>query len=161
MATAVSNAGLCTIKILIPGGSLETLGYTRNGAEPTEEAFFIDVPGDENGGDEGPPIEIQYMGQIARIRVELTKFDVAVLAKVRKRIHTATLGTPATAGTLMFAGTKDFRLLLHSPNDPRNFPRVICRGAIESNNGTKWQSWSMEFEAHKDANGVLENTTTT
>ncbi len=160
MAAAVRNAGLCTVKVQMPSGSIEILGYTRDGAEPTEETHMVEVPGDENGGDEGPPIEIQHLGDRARIRLEFTKIDKTVLDKVRNRVPGGTFGTPATPGTLMFAAGKDFRLILHSPNEPRNFPRCICRSAIESNNGTKWQRWSLEIEAFKNDSGVLENTTT-
>ncbi len=33
---------------------------------------------DENGGDAGPPIEIQQLGEKATVRLELNKFDAAV-----------------------------------------------------------------------------------
>ena len=159
MAAAVRNAGLCTVKVQFPGDSIETLGYTRNGAEVSEHAYHEDVAGDQNGGDAGPPIDVQYLGATAHIRLDMTKVDIAVMAKIRARLDGATFGTPSTPGTFMFSGTKDFRLILDSPNDPRNFPRVIARNEISSNNGTKYQSWSLELEAHKNDSGVLENTT--
>ena len=161
MAATVRNAGLTTVKIKFPSGSIETLGYTRNGAEVGEEAHYEDVHGDENGGDAGPPIDIQYLGAIARIRLDCTKFDIAVINKIRARLDSATLGTPGTAGTFMFGGAKDFRLILDCTTDPRNFPRVICREEISSNLGTKYQAWSLTLEAHKNGSGVLWDTTTT
>lgn len=160
MAATVRKAGLCPIKIQLPSGALELVGYTRGGADVTENGYYTEVPGDENGGDEGPPIEIQYFGETALIRIELTKQDMTVLNKVRTRTVGGTLGTPGASGTLMFADGHAFRLLLHAPNDPRNFPRTICRGAIESNVGTKWQGWTLEFEAFKDASGILFDATT-
>ena len=68
MANLVHVAGLALIKISFGGSGYLELGYTRNGADITHEGFFLDVPGDENGGDEGPPIEIQFLGEIARVR---------------------------------------------------------------------------------------------
>ena len=161
MAETVNKDGLCAIKIAAPfGGTLELLGYSRNGVEPDLEPYFDDVPGDQNGGDNGPPIEIQYFGEIARVRIEVTKFDPAVAAKITARCPSATAGTPHAVGTLLFAEGEYYRLLLHTPTRPMNFTRAIPRGAVTANKGTKWQTYTCEFECHKDANGVLYNATT-
>ena len=63
MPPQIQVAGLAPIKV-----DGELLGYTRNGADTTKEAYWLDVPGDENGGDDGPPIDVQYLGEIARVR---------------------------------------------------------------------------------------------
>jgi hypothetical protein len=69
MTATPQNHGKATIRVNTgSAGVLETVGYTRNGADLTTEGFWIDVPGDENGGDSGPPIEIQYVGEMARVR---------------------------------------------------------------------------------------------
>ena len=68
MAIAVIVDGLVTVKITPYGGAQASLGYTRNGVDITFEGFFLDVMGDETGGDDGPPIDRQYLGEIARIR---------------------------------------------------------------------------------------------
>lgn len=162
MATAVHNAGLCTVKINAnQGAGIETLGYTANGAQKTTEGKFLDVPGDANGGDEGTPIDIQWLGEIARVRLELTDFDTAVLAKVKARVAGNTAGTPGTVGTFLFSGSnKNFRLILDSPNDPYNFPRAVPRGVQEVNLGTKYERVIVEFECYKNASDVLYNTST-
>lgn len=164
MAATVHVAGACEIKVKFPtaiSGALTSLGYTRNMADVTKEAFWLDVPGDENGGDDGPPIEIIYLGEIARIRLELTKWDDTPANAIRARIDAATAGTPTTPGTMAFSATKAFRVLLNSANDPRNFPRVIPRSSIEIGRGTKYSSLILELEAHKDSSGVLYNALTT
>jgi len=46
------------------------LGYTINGVEITHETFMSDVPGDQNGGDEGPPIEFNKGSKFARLMLE-------------------------------------------------------------------------------------------
>lgn len=143
------------------GGGLQTLGFTRNFAEVTKEAYWVDVPGDENGGDDGPPIDVIYLGETGRVRLELTKFDEAVANIVRARLQGATAGIPDTPGTLMFQDGKTLRVLLNSPNLPLNFPRAFCRDPIEIGKGTKFSSLILQFEAHKNAAGLLYDATTT
>lgn len=160
MPATVQLAGACQVKVASTTLTLSLLGYTRNYANVAKEAFFVDVPGDENGGDDGPPIEIIYLGEIARIRLELTKYDNVIANNVRMRVDAATAGVPSTPGTLMFSANKGMRVLLDAPNDPRNFPNCIPRQAIEIGRGTKWSTFVCEFEAHKDATGVLYNAVT-
>jgi hypothetical protein len=161
MAATPQVAGKCLIKISVasPWSVLLDLGYSRNGVDVDEEGFFGDVPGDENGGDSGPPIDIQYFGNTARVRLELTKFDRTVFDHLRKRVQGSTIGTPATSGTLMIAEGKYCRLCLVATNDNRNFPIAIPRNVISMNIGTRFQTAVCEFECHKDSNGVLWNTT--
>lgn len=159
MAAGVQVPGLATVKINAYN-SLETLGYSVNGVNARMEAFFVNVPGDENGGHEGPPIDVQIMGQIAIVRLELSKYDSAVADKITARVSQGTAGTPSTAGGLMFAGALAMRLLIHSVSFPLNFPRAFPRGGIELNRGTRYATYVCEFECHKDGNGVLYNATT-
>lgn len=167
MATSIAVAGACQIKIdanVSAGPGLEELGYTANGAETDEDPRWLDVPGDQRGGDDGTPIGWVWLSQMVTIRMELTKFDTAVLAKVRRRIPSsaATLGTPPAAGTVVDPSTptKFFRLLLNAANNPINFPLAIPKGAISVNRGTKFERWVLEWEAHIDKDGVLWNTST-
>lgn len=160
MAVAIQVTGPALIKVGTGAASaLENLGYTRNGAEIVAEGYWINVPGDENGGDDGPPIDVQFVGETARIRLELTKWDVTVAAEVESRFKDGTGGTPGTAGTLMFSGSKAMRLVIVPTTGGRNFPRAFPRFAIELNKGTRFSTFVVEFEAHKDAAGVLWNTT--
>jgi len=141
--------------------ALETFGYTRQGAEVRDQGFWIDVPGDQHGGDAGPPIDIQYLGEICRIRCEMTKWDEDVAAKIRSRLKGGTEGTPGTPGTLMFQDEKTIRVLINTTQRKLNFPRCFIRGEWEINKGTKFSTLIVEFEAHKDANGVLYNAVAT
>src|SRR5690606_1091547 len=108
-----------------------------SGVEITEQAFMYDVHGDEQGGDVGPPIDIQYMGEVHAIRATMTKYDEDVLNKVRVRLRGGTVGRTGTPGSLLFAGNLFYRLLINSPLRPRNYPRVVFREAFEVNKGTK------------------------
>ncbi len=165
MATIVNVGGLIYIKVDY-GEGLKTLGFTRNGVQYTEESFWGDVPGDENGGDEGPPIEVQYFGEVHRIRCELTKYDPDVAAKVGGKVRGFSSGTPADPGTLMFASTKYMRALFTGTPPAgdahtRNYPYAIPRMPIELNAGTKFATLVIEFEAHKIPDQtVLYNTST-
>jgi hypothetical protein len=161
MAAAPQVFGPAEIKVGTgSSGALESLGFTRQGAEIRSQGFFIDVPGDQNGGDQGPPIEVQYLGEILRVRAELTKWDEAVAAKVRSRLAAGTEGSPGTPGTLMFGDSKTIRVLIAPTTGAVNCPRCFIRGEWEMNKGTKYSTLILEFEAHKDANGVLYNAST-
>ncbi len=168
MAVAVQVAGLATIAVGAEGAAfadLSILGYTRDGAEIVTEGHYVDIPGDENGGDEGPPIDVQYLGETAKARLELTKWNSTVADTIASRLHGATAGTPGTAGSLMFAGSYVKRVLIYKAGTPNvamfNFPRAFCRAPIEINKGTKFSTLILELEAYKDANGVLYNTSVT
>jgi len=144
--------------------SIWDLGYTRNGAEISFQGFFLDVPGDENGGDDGPPIDVQYMGETATIRMELTKYNATVAEQVQARLSDGAGGVPGQAGFLMFGDAKAWRLLIVPANSPINFPRAFPRNVIELNKGTRFSTLVVEFEAHKAGTGaaaVLWNADTT
>lgn len=132
------------------------LGYTRNGVDETAEGYWLDVPGDQNGGDDGPPVEVQYLGEIVRVRLELTKWDETVADAIRKRVLSATAGVSSTPGTLMFSQSKFVRLTCNSASDndhDRNYPTAIPRMPIEQNRGTKYSTLVCEFECHAAAAG--------
>jgi len=143
------------------GGALADLGYTQNGADLSFQGYMENVPCDDMGGDAGPPAEILYHGETALIRLELTKWDPVPVAVLNGRLRgLATPGTPAGPGVLMFTGTHDFRLLILTSEMPYNFPRTILRNPIQlPRRGSRASIVVVEFEAHKDASGVLYNTT--
>jgi hypothetical protein len=166
MTATVHNHGKATISVDTGGGNtLEILGYTRNGADVTEEGFFIDVPGDENGGDAGDPIDIQYIGEMARVRLEITKLDVAVMNKVMARLNLPASpkvrGTIGTPGYFMFLNGATTRLLINTPTDPQNFLRAVLRAPTQRNMGVRFTMAVLEFDCYKNANGVLYNSVTT
>ena len=161
MALTINVAGLAAIRTGTGNsGALQDFGYTRNGAIITFNSYWLDIKGDENGGDDGPPVDIQYMGETARIRLELYKFDPTVAAAVAARVNGATAGTPPGAGVLMFSASKAMRLLINAAGSPMNFPNAIPREPIELNKGTKFSTMVVEFEAYT-VGGTLYNGTTT
>lgn len=160
MPVVPNVAGPAQVKIH-DGTQFFEVGLTRNGADITHEAYWLDVPGDQNGGDNGPPIDIQFLGEIGRVRLEFTKWDKVVANQIRARARSATAGQPTVAGTLMFGDLKYLRLLINAVNDPINFPVAIPRAPIEINRGVKYSVLVCEFECHKGSDGVLYNALTT
>lgn len=158
MTATPQNHGKATIRVSTgSSGALETVGYTRNGADLTTEGFWIDVPGDENAGDSGPPIEIQYVSEMARVRIELTKFDQAVIDKIMRKLNTnaKTAGTLAVAGTFVFMNNHHFRLVIDTPTEPRNFYISVPRAPTQRNMGVRFAMKVLEFDCYANSNGVL------
>jgi len=151
MALAIQVDGLAAISVDTGiANAMEVLGYTRNGAEITLEDFWLDVPGDEHGGDDGPPIDVQELGEIARVRLELTKYDTLVADKIKARLLGGTAGVKQTSGKLVFANSYSYRLLVNSATQrPYNFLVAIPRMPWEENKGTKFSTLIFEFECHK------------
>ena len=148
MPVAIQVAGLASVFV---DGSL--LGYTRNGVEIVHDAFYLDVPGDENGGDDGPPIDVQLLGEIDRVRCEMTKWDQTVANTVRSRVKTGSgiAGIVPATGVLMFADLLYFPLLVTPATQlPFNYGYAFPRSAIEENRGTKFATLVVEFECHKN-----------
>ena len=163
MGKTVNVAGLALIRTAIGGGALADFGYTQNGVQITTEGHSINVPGDENGGDDGPPIEIQYLGETARVRLEMTKWDTVVGNQLAARLAGGAPGAPGMPGSLVFAGGKYFRLVIQTANLDKswNFPcAVLTRTPIEINVGTKFSRLVCEFECYKHPlTGILYNGT--
>lgn len=149
------------------GSTFDLLGYTINGVDITHEVFTSDIPGDQNGGDEGPPIEIQYFGQIARVRLEFSKWDKTIAHFVLSRhvnVDYSATGTTQTVGTPLAGSNKTYGLFLKAmtlgADTPLTgnifFPIAIPRSPIEINKGSKFARLMLEFECHQ-YNGVLFN----
>lgn len=161
MAEAVVVAGAVLVKTGTgSANALENLGYSINGIQIRERVYTLDVPGDQNGGDEGPPIDRQYLGEVDLITMELSKYDVAVFAKLTPKLLGGTAGQTATPGTLIFGASKYYRLLLTGAAFTRNYIGATLIGEpIEFNAGTKFSRLRIEWECHA-ISGVKWNSTT-
>jgi hypothetical protein len=156
MALAVHVAGKALIQI-DAGAGLESLGYTINGVEISDDPFFSDVPSDENGGDEGPPIDVQFFGFVATIRIELSRWDSAVAAKIHPFLAGGTAGVQGTSGTLMSGNA--YRLLILPTNLPRNYPVAFPSEPQEINKGTKYSRLAITWKAYGFTSATVWNTT--
>ena len=169
MAISVQFDGPCKISVGTgDDNALEVLGYSIDGVQIQEVSRTADVPGDQNGGTEGPPIDVQFFGQIHEVSFDLSKFDLAILNKLRPVVKGGTAGTVSQPGTLLSGNS--FRLLLAPDNvdangdavinNPRNYLIAIPREPITINKGTKFTRVRMSFQCHA-ASGVIYNATTT
>ena len=146
MPVRVNVAGLVTVKY---GGDI--MGYTRNGVDITMEAFFLDVAGDEFGGDDGPPVDVQYLGEVGRVRCEFTKYDITEVNNIFARKAGAAAGVVVNTPTNTLLRddpglTKN--LILTCAVGVYTFPYAIPRAPIELNKGTKFSTLVAEFECH-------------
>lgn len=158
MAEIINVAGATPVKLGTGNaGALETLGYTRDGCQIIFDPYKVGVKTDDNGGENGPDADVQYLGETARIRLELTKWDEVIGDKIRARLNGETAGAINGVGTLWIAGGKTVRVLLHSPTRPYNFPVVIFGEPHEINKGTKYSTWVVEGTAYKNSSGLLYN----
>lgn len=165
MAITPNVAFSALIKVNTGSASaLESLGYSQNGVTISENPIVVPIPGDQGGGDEGIPIDFQTLGQTDTIRIELTKYDEAIADKIRTLARgSVTAGNVPTPGTLVFANTYYFRLLILTTNYIRNYPVVLFREPREINRGTRFSKAIFVGTAFPDltGSGALWNTTTT
>ena len=150
---APGRTGLVDIQVGIPfSAALATLGHATDVIDTQERAFYHDVPGDRNGGPQGPPIEIQYLGGIYVINFRLSSYNATTIALLRKRSINATLGVvlQSEIGDFMLT-TNGIRLLLmtEAAGDVRNFWTCLVREPIQVGAGTKYSEWVFSFEAHR------------
>jgi hypothetical protein len=159
MAEGIQVPGACHVYTDTNSGSFEALGYSINGVEMSQTPFFLNVPGDQNGGDDGPPIDVQYLGEIHYIRMELSKWDPAVADKCICIAKGTTIGQIATPGVLMAGGSKSYKVSLRSTLLYRTYQLAFLRNQIETQRGTKFARLLLEWECHASA-GVLYTQTT-
>ena len=167
MAESINVTGKVDLMVAFDSyDELDKLGEAMDMHDIEERAFFHNVPGDRHGGPQGPPIEIQYLGSIVVVRVELSRWDPDVFDELRKRKVQATTGKVllSEVGTPLLAANY-FRLLLLSTTRPISFPCVVCRDAMAYGMGSKFSSVGLQFECHRmpatvvgwAAEGVLWN----
>ena len=161
-------SGAC--EVLVDTGAsraLESFGWTSNGADFGQNRQTLPIPGDQNGGDNGVPIEIQDMGGTIPVRLEMTKWDSVVGNKIRRinnpvatAFSSVPLGGVVTPGTFIVANGGYFRLLL-KPVDTswaHNFVCAIPEGEpFHINLGAKHSRLIVSFTCYP-LNGVIWNT---
>jgi hypothetical protein len=152
MSIAVVVVGAQLVRSTISGTAAD-LGYTANGVQVTVEGFTKNVPSDDRGGDDGIPTDIQDLGEIHRIRCEMTKYDAAQALLLEGRLKGSSSGSAKTVGTLVFAGTKYFSLILATSAGVaiRTYTCAsIVRTPQDVNKGSIFSRHAFEFECFPD-----------
>jgi hypothetical protein len=157
----VNVYGNAVIQVALDRSTYAELGTTRDGVGITSDGYFIDVKNDENGGDAGPPVEIQFLGETARIRCELTKFEPILATRLEDHCQSAAPGQPADAGTLLFANAANGSTInvgqggacavrIVTTNKTRTYGLCVIHDAVELNRSTKFTTFVVTFTAYKD-----------
>ena len=140
----------------------EFLGWSANGVQIEEIGFHSPVVSDENGGDQGVPVDYQFFGRQHRVTCELSKLQKLVLGKVEQRYNAANIGAgEASVGMLLGCLDVTYRLLLKSTtgNFIRNYLAAVALDPIErSPVGSQYTRARVSFTCNPVA-GVLFNTT--
>ena len=146
-----------------PGGTagpVEVLGYTIEGVDIELDVKTRDVYGDQNGGQDGPPIDIQQFGQLATVRGVFNKFDSAVMEKIKSRSDGATTpGQNIDVGCLLAQENQGHRLVIKPTKTGTacpiyNFAFAVARQPIPFRYGSKVKEVTVNWQCHAVA-GVL------
>ncbi len=149
----VNVTGVVEIGIAIPHtGTVVSLGTSTDSIQITERGYYHDIPGDLNGGQQGPPIEIQKLGEVHTVNIRMSSWSKTYMQTVEKWYHT-TRGTieDDEVGQLMFASGVRARLLLNTRDldDTRNYWNAIMREPKSFSIGSKYTEQSLTFECHR------------
>jgi hypothetical protein len=108
---------------------MQFLGVTRNGIEINEQAFISELKSDYGGGEQGPPTDYQYLGEMHSIVAELAQWNPEVLAVLETRVNAAYALT-RTKGQLLRCSGAYFRVLFLAANFGRNYTNVYINEPI-------------------------------
>jgi hypothetical protein len=153
----VTGPCLATIQLDPTNGtptSLLELGYSEDGFSISERPLTNDVHSDRNGGTSGEPIDVQFMGVVATIRMKLTDFDFTQLKRLKQWASKTVLndGQVPEPGVLLIADTEFFRLILQGSKDtaaiaagglttdyqtPLNFQKCVLKDTVDYNVGSR------------------------
>lgn len=129
--------------------------------------FFNDIPGDSQGGPQGPPIERQSLGRIIQLSFNLSTWSqrVRYLLENQNNVYSVPgavkdyeVGAPLLqyhSFRLLIVGTRDNRMTAGVPADKSddyftfNFPTVLMSSPIECGQSSKFSTLSFTLEAHK------------
>ena len=149
----IQVTGVVNVQYAIPHtGALVELGVATDSIQITERHYYHDIPGDMNGGQQGPPIDIQKLGEVHTINIRFSSWHLGNMQLLEKHFHT-TRGAVAQGevGKLMFQSGQAIRLLLETIDieNIRNYWHCILREPKSFSIGTKYTEQSLTFEAHR------------
>ena len=148
------------------GATLYWFGEQMDDTSIVTREFFNDVPGDSNGGPQGPPIERQALGRIVQISINLSTWNQTVrywverqnMYSVNGAVQDWEVGTPLLQYhrfRLLIVPARNNKMTVAAPADKSedwfcfNFPTVLMSSPIECGQGSKFSSLSFTLEAHR------------
>lgn len=157
--------GLVYVYAALPGawGTLLKLGESENGIMVNKSPHLGRVSGDRYGGNEGPPIEMQFFGLTAEFDLTLSRWAPTETAKLEKfgGLLTTAGTVPLSAVGGLLLRDRGIRVLLYCLRDPTlsiNFPCCTWDKPIRSSRQTKYSTWGASVTAHRAPEGYWEDT---
>lgn len=174
MALAFQIPGPC--EVLVDTGSnnaLESLGYTADGVQGSSQRMKHETPVDSLGGQGGIPGEIQFLGFIDTLTLDLTKYDSAIFEKLIAFVYGATAGAQTTSVSSVEQSnigiplsSNSFRLLLKpslrgtvQTNHVRNY-KIALLESHDAVTGTKAKRQRLQFKCYPNSSLVTWDRTT-
>ena len=160
---AISRNVACKVLVKADTGSsnaLESLGYSIGGVNIEERPFNEPIHSDENGGPQGPPVDIIHHGEMHVITFDMVSYDAAVAAKLKAFRGTTDGSAAATPCGLLFADSGTHRILLLGSSFTRNYLRCVVSASNLGQVGSHASVFRVTIEAYMNASNVLWNTTT-
>lgn len=152
------------------GGSGDDVALAKLGEQMDDtvlevQRFKHNVPGDRHGGPQGPPIEIQDLGVLVRGTLNLSRFDPDLMADLQGQNVNATIGKVESSevGTLLLLENA-YRIVIEPMKDNTsdalsydpffyNFVCCVIASPVVVNQGTKFSTLRLTFEAHRAPDG--------
>ena len=107
----------------------EFLGWTRNGIEIQEQAFMSELKSDYSGGEQGPPGDYEWLGEMHTITCELAQFNSSVLQKYERRVNASIAAR--TRGMLLGCQNARWTVLFLAQNWARLYTRTFVIDPIQ------------------------------
>lgn len=137
------------------GGTYEALGRSVNGVQISDNPYFVPVYSDGNGGEQGAPVDYQYLGKQGYLAFDCSQYDDAVAAKIRDRIPVTATFVP---GMLVGCASAFFKVILYGPNIRRRYLAAIPLEPIQFNAGVVHSRSNFAFICNS-LNGVIYDST--
>ena len=159
---SINVTGVVHVQLAIPFTGMSHAGALSNGCmslgtatdsiQITERGYYHDVPGDLNGGQQGPPIDIQKLGEVHTVNIRMSSWNQTSVQLLEQWYHSHRgIVEQDEVGQLMFNSRVSARLLLETSDllDTRNYWNAIMREPKSFSIGSKYTEQSLTFECHR------------
>lgn len=145
--------------------TLIRLGIATDTLEITPRPFYNDIYSDQYGGQQGPPVDVQYLGETIDINFSLTTWNEVAINLLKRRAINAVRGqvNQNEIGNFVLR-SHSLRFLINTADtdDIRNFWCCLARQPVPIGMGTKWAEYRISLTAYRPPcyhpmSGVIED----
>jgi len=166
--------GLLDLRIAAPAynqsgqlNNLIPLGVATDTLEITPRPFYNDIYSDQYGGQQGPPVDVQYLGETIDINFSLTTWNETAINLLKQRAINQVRGVVSQNEIGSFTlKSHSIRFLINTQDtdDIRNFWCCLARQPVPIGMGTKWAEYRISLTAYRPPcyhpnSGVIEDKT--